>query len=104
MWGLELQTSVDGCALTLALKDALKLAAMQFLSWSICTLSWRAVAQANVPAAILTDTTLGTLSFFVLRKIAKADETSLVPWIGYTLGGVAGTVTGIYVSLWWFGK
>lgn len=87
-----------------ALIDAFKLAAMQFLSWSICTLSWRAVAQANIPAAVLTDTTLGTLSFFVLRKIAKADDTTLIPWIGYTLGGVAGTVTGIYLSLWWFGK
>ncbi len=86
------------------MKDAVMLASIQFLSWSICTLSWRAVAQANVPVAILTDSTLGTLQFFVIRKIAKGEATTLLQWLGYTVGGVMGTVTGIYTSLWWFGK
>lgn len=86
-------------------KIAGKLAIMQFLSWSICTISWRAVAQANVPAAIITDTTLGTLQFFVFRQIAKyADQDALIPWIGYTIGGVCGTVTGIFASILWLGK
>ncbi len=86
------------------MRDALKLGAMQFASYLIITISWRAIAQANVPAAALSDAVFGSLQFFVLRRIAKSDGTSLVPWIGYTLGGVVGTVAGIYLSLWWFGK
>jgi hypothetical protein len=87
-----------------ALRDAIQLGLMQFASWSICTLSWRAVAQAHVGAAVLTDAMLGTLQFFVLRRIARAEANALVPWLGYTAGGVAGTVAGIYASLWWFGQ
>jgi len=86
-------------------KDALVLAVMQYLSWGICTISWRAVAQANITASVITDTSLATLQFFVFRKIAKTtDENFLIPWIGYTIGGVLGTITGIYLSILWLGK
>ncbi|MFZ1008926.1 MAG: hypothetical protein WAN65_18950 [Candidatus Sulfotelmatobacter sp.] len=48
---------------------------------------------------------MGTLQFFVLNKIAKtADDSSLVPFLGYTLGGVLGTVTDTYLSLLVLGK
>jgi hypothetical protein len=81
------------------------LAIMQFLSWSICTISWRAVSQANVKASIIADVVLGSLQFFAFRQIAKyADQGALIPWIGYTIGGASGTVVGIYLSLWWLGK
>lgn len=78
---------------------------MQYFSWFLCTISWRAVSQANVGVSIMTDTTLGSLQFFVIKKITKqTDDEGMVPWIGYTLGGVIGTVTGIYFSLWVLGK
>lgn len=89
-------------------KDAAVLGLMQFFNWGICTMSWRAVAQANVPAAILTDSTLATLTFFVIKKMMKGKDEdandTFVAWFGYTFGGVLGTVAGIYSSLWWFGK
>jgi hypothetical protein len=86
-------------------KDALELALMQYLTYGICTVSWRAIAQANVLAAVITDTMLGTLTFFVFRKIADSSKDQLiVPWLGYTVGGAAGTVCGIYASIWWLGK
>lgn len=86
-------------------KDALVLGLMQFLSWGICTMSWRAVAQANVHAAILTDSTLATLNFFVIKRIVKGKgEDTFVAWLGYTFGAVLGTVSGIHLSLFWFGK
>lgn len=87
------------------MKVALELAVMQFLNWGICTISWRAVAQANIMASVLTDSTLATLQFFVLKKIAQGkDDSSLIPWFGYTVGGVLGTIAGIYTSLWLLGK
>lgn len=77
---------------------------LQFLSWGICTVSWRAVSQANIHASIITDTTLGTLNFFIIRRIAKSEATTVVQWIGYTVGGVLGTISGIYFSIWWLGR
>ena len=88
-----------------AWKDAIILGVMQYFSWGICTVSWRAVAQANLMVSILADTTLGSLQFFIIKKITKqTDDEGLIPWIGYTVGGVLGTVTGIYFSLWVLGK
>jgi hypothetical protein len=85
--------------------DALEIGAMQFFNWGLCTISWRAVAQANVLAAIITDTTLASLTFFVIKKMMKGkDEDTFIQWIGYTAGGVLGTVTGIYSSLFFLGK
>jgi len=89
----------------LQLRDALWLAVMQYLSWGICTISWRAVAQANILASVITDSTLATLQFFVFRRIAKDTNSDvLVPWIGYMVGGVLGTISGIYLSIWILGK
>ena len=86
------------------MRDAVILGILQFLNWAICTISWRAVAQANFLASVITDTTLASLQFFVLRKIAKSEATTLVPWIGYTVGGVLGTVVGLQLSLILLGK
>jgi uncharacterized membrane protein YoaK (UPF0700 family) len=88
-----------------AWKDALTLGVMQFFSWGICTVSWRAVSQANIGVSILADTTLGSLQFFIIKKITKqTDDEGLIPWAGFTVGGVMGTVAGIYFSLWLLGK
>jgi hypothetical protein len=81
-------------------KDALIFGVMQFLSWGICTISWRSVAQANYQASIVTDTILSTLNFLVIKKMMDGkDESSFIPWLGYTIGGVLGTVTGIWLSI-----
>lgn len=85
--------------------DALVLCVMQFLSWGICTISWRAVSQANIPASIVCDTLLSTLQFCLIKKMLQGkDESSFIPWIGYTVGGVAGTIAGIYTSIFFLGK
>jgi len=84
---------------------ALQLGAMQFLNWGICTISWRAVAQANYMASVITDTTLATLTFFVIRKMVKEqDDASFIQWFGYTIGGVFGTLVGIWSSIHLLGK
>lgn len=84
---------------------AVQLGIMQFLNWGICTISWRSVAQANYVASVITDTSLATLSFFVVRKMVQAkDDGSFWHWFGYTVGGVLGTLVGIKLSLIFLGK
>jgi len=84
---------------------ALELAVMQFMSYAICTISWRAVSQANIWASVFADAAYGSFQFFVIQKLVKhKDADTFIPWIGYTIGGVIGTVAGIYLSLWWLGK
>ena len=85
--------------------DAVELGFMQFLNWGICTMSWRAVSQANYLASVITDTTLATLTFFAFKKLMQGkDEDSFIQWLGYTVGGVLGTLAGIYLSLRLLGK
>ncbi len=90
---------------TKEVKTALQLGVMQFFNWGICTISWRAVAQANYMASVITDTALASLTFFVVRKMVKyQDEVSFLQWVGYTVGGVCGTMVGIYSSVHLLGK
>jgi hypothetical protein len=85
--------------------NAIELGVMQFFSWGISTISWRAVAQANIMASVITDTSLATLNFFVIKKMMKnKDEETLLAWFGYTVGGVLGTIVGVYSSIYLLGK
>jgi hypothetical protein len=43
------------------------------------------------------DFACATFSFFVIKKIATSDNT-FHGWLGYALGGVVGSVLGIWVS------
>jgi hypothetical protein len=110
---VELEAVACGCKCCkvevktkISIKSALQLGLMQYLNWGICTISWRAVAQANIMASVITDTTLATLNFFVIRNMVKnADDTnSFIPWMFYTVGGVLGTISGVYASLYLLGK
>jgi hypothetical protein len=80
-------------------KSAAILGLLQFANWAICTVSWRATSQANIPVAIVTDFTLASFNFFLYRRIAKdVNEDAFLPWMAYTVGGVCGTVVGILGS------
>lgn len=76
----------------------LLLGGAQFLNYAVCTLSWRAVAQANIPVASATDALLASLQFFILRKVIDSKEDTLAAWLAYTTGGVLGTIAGIMLS------
>lgn len=70
---------------------------LQLFSYCILTVNFRAVAQANIPKSLITDGVNATFSFFVIRRIAKSDD-SLVGWLGYVCGSMLGTAIGILVS------
>lgn len=86
-----------------SLRNAAILCGLQFLNWSISTISWRSVAQANIPASIAIDSILATLQFWVIVEVAEGGKTKL-RWAAFTLGGVSGTIAGIYTSIWLLGK
>lgn len=70
---------------------------IQVTSYSIMCINFRAVAQAQYLWASLSDFAIATLSYFVIKRIAHNDN-SFHQWLGYALGGVAGSILGIWLS------
>jgi hypothetical protein len=79
------------------LKEAALLFFIQICSYSLLCINFRAVAQTQYHAAALTDFALASMSFFIIRKIARSED-AVHQWIGYVLGSVAGSYLGIYIS------
>ena len=79
-------------------QDALLMFIIQLVNYSLLVINFRAVAQANYFWSAITDFTIASFSFFVIKKIAKSDD-SFHLWLGYALGGLAGSITGIWISL-----
>ena len=79
------------------IKDGLILFSAQMLSFAIITINYRAVAQASYFWSIITDLIVAGLSYFVVRRIAKA-ENSVFQWLGFTVGSAVGTTIGIWLS------
>jgi len=48
--------------------------------------------------AAVSDFTIASLNFFVIRKIAKSED-SLHQWLGYVMGSVSGSYLGIWLSI-----
>ena len=71
---------------------------IQLVNYSLLVINFRAVAQANYFWSAITDFTIASFSFFVIKKIAKSDD-SFHLWLGYSLGGLAGSIVGIWISL-----
>lgn len=80
------------------IRDSFILFFAQMLSFAIITINYRAVAQASVTWAALTDILVAGLSYFVIRRIAKSKD-SVCQWLGFTIGSALGTIIGIYVSI-----
>jgi len=79
-------------------QDAFLLFIIQSVNYSLLVINYRAVAQANYFWSAITDFTIASFSFFVIKKIAKSDD-SFHLWLGYSLGGLAGSIIGIWISL-----
>ena len=79
-------------------KDAAVMFLIQLTSYTLLVINYRAVAQAHYLWSGVTDFAIASFSFFVIKKIAKSDD-SLHLWLGYATGGLAGSFLGIWVSL-----
>jgi uncharacterized membrane protein YfcA len=76
---------------------------IQIVSYTLLCINYRAVAQAHYVQSAASDFIIATLSFFVIKKIAHGDNT-FHQWLGYALGGVVGSILGIYVSTLMLGQ
>jgi hypothetical protein len=79
------------------IKEFLIMFTIQVTSYSLLCINFRAVAQAHYFWASLSDFAIATLTYFVIKRIASSDNT-LHQWLGYALGGVVGSLLGIYLS------
>jgi hypothetical protein len=79
------------------IQDALILFLAQMTSFAVISINYRAVAQASYIWSVATDIVIASLSYFVVRKIAKSKE-STCQWAGFALGSAVGTVIGIWLS------
>jgi hypothetical protein len=79
------------------IKEAALLFIIQICSYSFLCINFRAVAQTQYHLAAITDFTLASMSFFIIRKIARSED-ALHQWLGYVAGSVAGSYLGIYIS------
>lgn len=80
------------------LKEASTLFIIQVVLYGLLCINYRSVADAHYNLAAISDFTIASLNFFVIRKIAKSDDT-LHQWVGYVLGSVAGSYLGIWLSI-----
>ena len=78
-------------------KEASLLFCIQIVSYSLLCINYRAVANTDYHEAAVTDFMLASLSFFIIRKIARSED-ALHQWVGYVLGSVCGSYLGIYLS------
>lgn len=79
------------------IKDAFVLFFAQMLSFAVISINTRAIAQADYFWSVLTDLIVATLSYFVVRKIAKSPN-SVCRWAGFAIGSAIGTIIGIWLS------
>lgn len=79
------------------IKEATLLFFIQVASYSILCINFRAVANADYHEAALTDFMLASMSFFIIRKIARSED-AIHQWLGYVAGSVTGSYLGIFLS------
>lgn len=80
------------------LKDFLILFFLQIINYTLLVINYRAVAQAHYVWSGISDFIIASFSFFVIKRIATSDNT-WYGWLGYALGGLVGSLIGIWVSL-----
>lgn len=80
------------------LKSSLILFFTQILMYMILCVNYRAVAQGNYLQSVISDFMIASASFFIIKKIAKDESKGVWMWLGFAMGGVVGTIIGIWIS------
>lgn len=69
---------------------------VQFLSYGLITLNYRAVARGDYWQTFVTDILLGTFSFVSIRQVMRANTRR--DRIGYIGGGALGALTALWLT------
>lgn len=79
------------------LKGFLAVFASQVVNYAVLCINYRAVAHGNYLHIAISDFAAASVTYFIIRKIAKSEE-SIVLWLAYALGGVVGSILGVWLS------
>jgi len=80
------------------MKEALIMFGVQVVSYLLLVLNFRAIAQTNYITTAWTDFLFASLTFFVFKRMIKHGAENVGQWLGYALGGVVGSLLGIWLS------
>lgn len=75
--------------------------AIQCLQYFLITCNMRAISQGSYFWTAITDFTFAAVNFAIIKKIAQSETKTA--WAGYTLGGVVGSLSAIYLTKLIFG-
>jgi hypothetical protein len=81
-------------------RHVLELAAIQFLSYFILTMNYRAIAEISYIGTAVTDLALGWLTFWSIKRVMSA--TSGKEQVAYIIGGVIGSLSALFLSTFLF--
>ena len=84
-------------------REACELFGIQFGSYFILTLNYRAIATINYPGTFITDLVVAVLTFASIKRVS-ADNTTTEARTGYVLGGAAGAVFALWLSTFLFSR
>lgn len=68
----------------------------QFVSYSLIIINGRAYNQANYLVTVISDAFFGFYGFYIIKAVGDTKHRWSV--VGYVLGGVVGSVAGIWLS------
>lgn len=75
----------------------------QVLNYSLLCINYRAVAHANYLHIALSDFAVASVTYFLIRRIASSTEDTLYHWLAYAMGGVVGSLLGVWLSATYLG-
>lgn len=78
------------------MKRVWRFAALQFVYYGLNAISFRYLARGSYVGLALSDAALACWTFSMIRHVANADG-----WreqVGYTLGGIAGSLLGLWLT------
>jgi len=79
-------------------KEVALMFTMQFVSYLLLVVNYRAVTQTRYFSIAWTDFAIASMGFFVFRRIAKNEANSISQWLGYASGGMVGSLLGVFLS------
>jgi hypothetical protein len=74
----------------------LRIAGLIWFTYTIVAINTCAIARAQYLPTALSSVAFMVANFFLIRHVAEAQTTS--EFLGYVVGGLAGDLTGIYIS------
>jgi hypothetical protein len=80
-------------------KSAAKLAVLMFVNYALNAISFRMIAVVSYAGVAIADALIAWWGFTMIQHINKAESTR--EQVGYTIGGILGSLLGLYLTTLW---